>query len=75
MNGQNPNPHMDTSQKIKHVFACEGSTVHVHPGLALLLTSRPVCPTCGKPVQDITDTPLGQSYFAFTRPDLGERPS
>jgi hypothetical protein len=63
---------MNTSQRIQHVFGCSGAPVHVHPGFAVLRTKTGnTCPTCGKPVTDITDTPLGQSYFAFARPDLG----
>jgi hypothetical protein len=63
-------PSMDTSQRIRHVFACTGETVHVHPGFAILLTGQKVCPTCGMPVYDITETPLGLAYYAFARPDL-----
>jgi hypothetical protein len=29
------------------------------------------CPQCGAEVYDATDTPVGQAYFAFSRPDLG----
>lgn len=61
---------LNTSQRIQHVYGCTGETMHVHPGQALLLTSRLTCPTCGAEVTDITNTPLGQAYFAFARPDL-----
>jgi hypothetical protein len=68
---------MDTSQQLRHVFGCLGSTMHVMPGFRLLragdITHCPV-PECGAPIHDITDTPLGQAYMAFARPDLGERP-
>lgn len=64
---------LDTSQKVLHVFACKGETVHVFPGVELLRFGKKECPTCGKPVADITETPLGQSYFAFARPDLGKQ--
>ena len=66
-------PTLDTSQRIRHVFACNGPTVHVHPGMALLINGnqKPVCPTCGAAVQDVTNSLLGQSYFAFARTDLG----
>jgi hypothetical protein len=51
--------------------------MHVTPGVKLLragdITHCPV-PECGAPIHDITDTPLGQAYMAFARPDLGERP-
>jgi len=65
------NAALDTSKRILHVFACTGLPSHVHPGFALLITGKLVCPTCGASVADITHTPLGQAYFAFARPDLG----
>lgn len=68
--------HMDTSQRINHVYGCGGPTMHIMPGVTLLKagnTSK--CPECGAPVQDVTDTLLGQSYIAFARLDLGKRPS
>jgi hypothetical protein len=63
----------DTSQRIRHVFGCTGDPIHIFPGLTLakINTGKLVCPTCGKPVHDITNTPLGQSYFERARPDLG----
>ena len=65
---------LDTSKRILHVFACGGVPAHVHPGLVLIMAVNGyVCPTCGGPVADITDTPLGEAYFAFARPDLGAR--
>lgn len=64
---------LSTSQRLLHVFICEGTHSHVHPGLALLTIGKPKCPTCGAEVKDITDTPLGQAYFAFARPDLGAK--
>lgn len=65
---------LDTLTKIFHVFGCEGQppAYHVSPGFALLHAGKGyVCPHCGKPVKDISDTPTGKAYFAFTRPDLG----
>lgn len=74
MNGlpnNHPN-HMNTSQRIYHVFGCNGSQFHITPGFALLRTPNAnVCPQCGASVEDITSTPVGRAYFAFTRPDLG----
>jgi hypothetical protein len=78
MTGQpNPQPvQMDTSQQIKHVFACRGSSMHIHPGFVLLRKGDiDHCPDCGADVYDVTDTPIGKAYFAYTRPDLGEKPS
>jgi hypothetical protein len=64
---------IDTSHRLFHVFACPGPVVHVHPGTAISKIGRLECPTCGKPVSDITNSNLGQSYFAFARQDLGEK--
>ena len=67
---------MTTSQRIYHIFACTGTPTHVHTGTALLKSGdAKTCPVpgCNKPVADITNTPLGQSYFAFARPDMGAR--
>lgn len=64
---------LDTSKRILHVFACTGTTVHVFPGTEIAKVGKMECPTCGKPVADATDTPLGQAYFAFARPDLGKQ--
>jgi hypothetical protein len=64
----------DTSKRIRHVFGCTGEPTHVFPGLTLAKINTGdviLCPTCGKPVHDITNTPLGQSYFERARPDLG----
>lgn len=72
----NQDNHMDTSKQIRHIFGCNGETVHVTPGFQLLKSGDITkCPTCGATVSDITNTPLGQSYMAFGRPDLGDRPS
>jgi hypothetical protein len=71
----NSRPHMDTSQRINHVFGCSGSQMHIMPGVSLLKagdTSK--CPTCGATVQDITGTLVGQAYIAFARLDLGDKP-
>lgn len=69
-----PKPPMDTSQRIFHVFGCTGSPMHVYSGFVLLRAGDiKKCPDCARPVVDITDTPLGQAYFAFTRPDLSAR--
>jgi len=62
----------NTSQKVKHVFACTGSQVHVFPGKELLRVGKLECPECGTPINDITETTLGKAYFAFVRPDLGK---
>jgi uncharacterized paraquat-inducible protein A len=71
-----PSHHMDTSQRINHVFGCDGQTMHVTPGFKLLQSGNlEKCPTCGAVVKDITDTPVGQSYLAFGRFDLGDLPS
>lgn len=68
--------HMDTSQRIHHVYACHGQPMHVHPGFVLLRKGDiKHCPTCGAEVYDTTNTPLGQAYIAFARIDLGEKPS
>lgn len=64
---------LNTSQKYLHVFACNGTPQHVYPGKELLKAGKAECPECGKPVTDITNTPLGRSYFAFARPDLGKK--
>lgn len=73
---QPTNQNMDTSQQIRHVFGCRGSTMHIHPGIVLLRKGDATrCADCGAPVQDITDTPVGQAYIAFARLDLGEKPS
>jgi hypothetical protein len=70
-----PSNHMNTSQRINHVFGCLGETLHLTPGFRLLRSEEPTkCPECGAEVYDATNTPVGQSYFAFTRPDLGEKP-
>lgn len=69
-------PHMNTSQKISHVYACLGAVYHVTPGFQLLRSGDiKHCPTCGAQVFDATDTPVGQAYIAFARIDLGEKPS
>ncbi len=66
---------MDTSQKINHVFSCNGPTMHMHPGIVLLQHGDlKHCPDCGALVYDATDTPVGRAYIAFARLDLGEKP-
>ncbi len=68
-------PKMDTSQQINHVYACYGPVVHVTPGITLLRSGDITrCPQCGARVSDCTNSFLGQSYIAFARLDLGERP-
>jgi hypothetical protein len=65
---------MDTSQRIKHAYGCDGPKMHVMPGVSLLKagdTSK--CPQCGAPVHDITNTLVGQAYLAFARLDLGDK--
>lgn len=64
-------PSLNTSRRIRHIFACEDS--HAHPGTEIAKRGELTCPTCGKPVKDITDTELGQLYFAFVRQDLGKQ--
>lgn len=59
-----------TTQQFRRVFMCESN--HVYPAVEILKFGTTVCPECGKSVKDVTDTPLGQSYFAFARPDLGK---
>jgi hypothetical protein len=68
------NPALSTSQNITHVFGCGGIPVHVTPGYQLLRAGTGTrCPQCGAEVTDITQTPLGQSYIAFARIDLGTK--
>lgn len=53
------------------VFGCKGQRLHLHLGKHLLKKQRDyICPRCHKPVQDITDTPVGRAFFDFVRPDL-----
>jgi hypothetical protein len=66
---------LDTSKKIFHVFSCENNPTHIHPGFEIAKVGKMQCPDCGKPVVDVTNTPLGKSYFAFARPDLGNKQS
>ena len=78
MSGQ-PSTVTDTQPSFRKVnedkvFACEGEPVHVTPGESLLKTGRGyLCPTCWKPVKDVSNTFLGKSYFAFVRTDLGRK--
>ncbi len=66
--------HMDTSKQFRHVYACQGSQMHMTTGTRLLQSGDPSkCPECGAAVYDATNTPVGKSYFAFARPDLGDR--
>lgn len=75
MSTNNQANHMNTSQRIRHVFGCAGETRHLTPGFALLRSSDPTkCPECGAGVSDVTDTPEGQQYLAFARFDLGNQP-
>jgi hypothetical protein len=63
---------LNTQQKIERTFACPGR-VHITSGLVLLRCGKGyTCPKCGAPVTDITNTPEGQAYFAFGRPDLSK---
>jgi transcription initiation factor IIE alpha subunit len=67
---------LDTAQRIYSVFGCKGPNMHVTSGFALRATdNKCVCPACGADVTEITDTPLGQAYFAFARPDLTQQSS
>lgn len=73
---KNPTTNMDTSTKFKHVFGCQGKTLHLTPGYLLLRSADPrKCPDCGADVFDATDTPVGAAYIAFARIDLGDLPS
>jgi len=64
--------HLNTSQQVRHAYGCSGPVLHVTPGISLLRAGDITkCPQCGASVADITDTPLGQAYLAFARPDLG----
>ncbi len=62
-----------TSQRILHVFICDGPKAHVHPGFEISRIGKMECPICGASIRDVTDEPIGQSYFAFARPDLGAK--
>lgn len=78
MNGSqiNHNPALaDTFRRVfaHNVFGCSGPRMHVH--FAKSLHKSPAgysCPQCGAPVNDITEAPVGQAYFAFGRPDLAK---
>lgn len=75
MSGQNTQPHMDTSQKINHVYRCVAPNFHLTPGFKLLKAGDIThCPECGAEVYDATDTPMGEYYIAFARIDKGEKP-
>lgn len=65
---------LNTSKRIFHVFLCSGEPGHIHPGTEIAKRGEYTCPTCDKPVHDITETELGQHYFAFVRQDLGLKP-
>lgn len=68
--------HMDTSQKINHVYGCQGPTLHLNPGFVLLRKGDITkCPDCGADVFDASNTPVGLAYLEFARMDLGKRPS
>ena len=76
MSGTSRSNHMDTSQKINHVFGCQGTTLHITPGFKLLASGdASKCPQCGAETFDATNTPVGQAYIAFGRIDLGDLPS
>ena len=63
---------MNTSQQIRHVYGCESEELHLTPGFMVLRQQDPKhCAKCGKPIKDMTNTPVGQQYLAFARPDLG----
>lgn len=68
-----PSNYMDTSQRINHVFGCQGPTMHITPGFKLLRSGDPSrCPDCGASVFDATDTPVGKEYLkqaGFRRED------
>lgn len=65
---------LDTAKRIFSVFACDGNPMHVHSGLAVLVSGNQfTCPTCNATMKDITKTPIGKAYFAFHRPDLGAK--
>lgn len=63
---------LNTSQKIFHVFACNGTPQHFHTGQAILRFGEMKCPTCGAEIRDVTEEQSGQDFFAFTRTDLGD---
>lgn len=70
-----PENDLNTSQQLRHVFLCSGSPAHITPGITLLRSGNlDKCPQCGAPVHDCTNSFLGQSYLAFARLDLGDRP-
>jgi len=63
---------LNTSQKIFHIFACDGETQHFHTGQAILRFGEKKCPTCGTEIHDATNEPAAKDYYAMTRPDLGD---
>lgn len=65
------NKFLDTSKRMKHVFLCDGQRHHIWPGTEIARIGEMKCPTCGAEVKDVTNEPIGQSYFAFVRTDLG----
>jgi len=65
-------PLLNTSQRIMHVYICAGLTPHVHTGIAIARHGKFECPTCKAEIRDATNTPVGQAFFAHTRPDLGD---
>jgi len=63
---------LDTFSRINinHVFYCEHCKQCYLARTLLKKDNKRVCPACERDVKVITDTPLGQSYFAFIRADL-----
>lgn len=62
---------LNTATKIFSVFGCAGPTFHVSSGLSVLRAGNGyVCPQCGAEIRDISNTPVGQQFFAWHRPDL-----
>ena len=65
-------PLLNTSQRIQHVYICNGTPQHVHTGIAITRHGKFECPTCKAEIRDATDDPIGKAFFAFTRTDLGD---
>lgn len=71
-----PSKNMDTSKQIKHVFGCQGVTMHLTLGSELLKSSDPTkCPQCGADVYDASNTPVGQLYLGHIRATSKDLPS
>jgi len=69
---KNKNPLLSTSQRIMHVYICNGTTQHVHTGIAITRHGKFECPTCKAEIRDATNDPIGKAFFAMARPDLGD---